>query len=179
MDEIRTTKIQVAGRQLDAAIGMLFADGDLVAAHTLAGAAAKILSDLEPDQSSDRHAQQVVGGEATYRDVARAAQNLLKDVNPNPDVTRAFSANETVALISAAILNLYELGGRITIPQSVFHLWLLACRFDALDESFQHREMIKAEFGNLARRTWHYQIAMGRVALEKGNAIARGAASGG
>lgn len=175
MDEIRSTKLQVASRQLDAAIGILFAGGDLVAAHTLAGAASGILSNLEPDQSADRHAQQVVGGEATYRDIARAAQKLLKDVNPDPDVTRAFSAAETAALISAAIVDLYDLGGRITIPQSVFHLWLVACHLDALDESFQHREMLKAEFGKLTRRTWHYQIAAGRVALEKANAIASAA----
>lgn len=171
MDENRNTKLEVAGRQLDAAIGILFAGGDLVAAHTLAGAASSLLSRVEPDPSSDRHTQQVAGGEATYRDVARTARSLLKNANPDPDVTRALSPPETVALISAAILRLYELGGRITVAHSVFHLWLVACHFDALDESFQHRAMIKAEFGNLSRRTWEYQIAMGSVALNKATAI--------
>ena len=172
MDKIDNTKIQAACRQLDAAIGILFANGDLVAVHTLAGAASRILSALEPNQSSDRHTQQVTGGEATYREIVRATQDLLKDANLDPDVTREFSPADTVALIAAAILTVYERVGAITIPQSVFNLWLLACHFDALDETFGRREMLKAEFGNLARRTWHYQIAMGRVALEKAQSIA-------
>src|SRR5690606_8411696 len=106
-----------------------------------------------------------------YREVTSAVRNLPSTANPDPDLTRAFTTADTAALISATILTFDERGGPITIVQSMFHMWYLACHFDSLDESFRHREMIRAEFGNLARRTWSYQTARGRMAIEKALAI--------
>lgn len=170
MDETELRKIQIASRQLDTAIGLLFAGGDIVGVHTLAAAASKNLSELGPP-SSDRQAQAIDHpGAASYRDVARAVRNLPQTANPDPEVVRDFTTADSAALISATILRFDERGGPITIAQSLFHIWYLACHFDSLDESFPQREMIKAEFGNLGRRTWSYQIAMGRVALEKAQA---------
>lgn len=176
MDETERKKMHIASRQLDSAIGFLFAGGDIIGVHTLAAAAAKIFSEVEP-QASDAQTQADHPGAATYREVANAVRNLPSTTNPDPDLTRAFTTADTAALLAGTILTFDERGGPITIAQSLFHMWYLACHFDALDQSFRQREMIRAEFGNLGRRTWPYQIAAGRVALEK--AYAAGAARAG
>jgi hypothetical protein len=46
VDTIEVSKIEAANRQLDAAIELLFSDGDPIAVHTLAGAASGLAADL-------------------------------------------------------------------------------------------------------------------------------------
>ena len=46
VDTVAVNKLEAATRQLDAAIRLLFAGEDIVAVHTLAGAASAVLTNL-------------------------------------------------------------------------------------------------------------------------------------
>jgi hypothetical protein len=167
MDTVTITKTAAASRQLDAAIRLLFSGGDILAVHTLAGAASHIISDLNdqtrPDASWDKVAQTVCGLDAkTYFKIMRATQNFLKHADRDADVTHEFTVSDTLALIASAVFNFCELtSGQLTIPQSVFQLWHLACNLDVLDQSFEHRALIKSAFKDLSRRTPEYRLSVG------------------
>jgi hypothetical protein len=66
MTIINISKLEAARRQISVSIDLLFNDGDLVAAHTLAGAASVILFDLmehqKPGQSIERQTSSIDGG---------------------------------------------------------------------------------------------------------------------
>jgi hypothetical protein len=170
VDTIRITKIDAASRQLDAGIRLLFHGGDIVAVHTLAGAASHIISDLietaKLDRSWDLAAQKVCSIDAkTYFRIMRSTQNFLKHAKTDPHDEHEFAASDTSAIMASAVFNLAELAGRLTIPQSVFQLWHLACNLDVLSEEFEHYQMIRSVFGNLTRRTPEYRLAVGRREL--------------
>lgn len=60
IETVTLTKLDAARRQLGVAIQMIFGGGDIVATHTLVGAASNIISDLvrlkRPDRSWDTRA---------------------------------------------------------------------------------------------------------------------------
>lgn len=82
MDTTKVSKIDAASRQLDAGIRLLFSDGDIIAVHTLAGAASKITSDLVEklalDKSWDKAAQIVNDlSSAEYFRIVRDVMNVV------------------------------------------------------------------------------------------------------
>lgn len=80
---VRVNKIEAASRQLDVAIRLLFNGEDIVAVHTLVGAASRLASDLiakvDSKKSWDIAAQEVCRIDPqTYRKIMRATRNFLK-----------------------------------------------------------------------------------------------------
>lgn len=169
MDTVKIGKLEAASRQFDVAIKLLFAGEDILAVHTLAGASANILSDLvefrAPAKSWDRQAQDVVRIDAkTYFNIARKTQNFLKHADRDPDGELEFSVTDTTAVMMAAAMNLAELQ-MLTIPQSVFQLWWLACNLDVVEPGSEIRAVVKTRIGKLDRRTLSYQLSVGRERL--------------
>jgi hypothetical protein len=170
-DSIRIGKLEAASRQLDAAIRLLFAGEDIVAVHTLAGAASGVLTDLvehrAPDKSWDTFARDANKLDpTTYRAIKNRTQNFLKHADRDPDGEHEFPTAETTAIIMNAVMNIGELAGPLNMTQSVYQLWFLACNIDVLPSDAEIRPYAKNEFGNLSRRTMTYRLSVGRRVLD-------------
>ena len=79
----KITKLEAAGRQLDSAIRMFFANEDILAVHTVARAAFRILYDItkegEANVALDAHIKKV--GEKRFNEET----NFLKHADRDPD----------------------------------------------------------------------------------------------
>jgi hypothetical protein len=168
MDEIRIDKLSAASRQIDAAVRLLFSGEDMVAVHTLAGAASTILSDLiearTPAKSWDKIAQAAAGLDArTYFAIMRRTQNFLKHAKDDPDGIHEFLATDTAGLLMWAIMNLVAMQA-LTREQQVFQLWFIACHLDHFEAS-DIASVARRLFKNLSRRSMAYRVAVGRRVL--------------
>jgi hypothetical protein len=164
-------KLDAAARQLNVAVRLFFAAQDLIAVHTLVGAASVILSDLveirKPDDSWDRNGQLAnhLSPKIYYR-IARKTQSFFKHATFDPNETLDFETTETEGLIICAILNCGELQ-QLSIEMSVFQLWYLATRADVLGDDYPYvKESLELFPGTRGLRR-EEQIALGRKVLEK------------
>lgn len=167
---MRITKAEAARRQLDVAIALLFTKEDLVAVHTLTGAAAEIASELR--QSADApepwsfKTPMVCGlDENEYFSIMRSTRDYLGSAKSEAFSIEDFSVPDTIALIAQTNFALGELSLRLSVSQSIFQLWFLACQLDSLSPSFEHAARIRAIFGNISRRTMNYRLSVGRRVL--------------
>jgi hypothetical protein len=134
------TKIEVARCQLNTAIRLFFSNQDPVSAHTLAGAASVIFSDLVeisyPDKSWDKHAQLVnkLSAKAYYQ-IAREAQNFFKHARSDPEGKLDFKETDTETIMMFGALNCGELQ-TLSTEMSVFQLWYLAARANVFGTDF-------------------------------------------
>lgn len=172
MDTVQITKKEAASRQLDAAIQLLFAGGDIVAVHTLAGVGSLIASDLiqleQPGKSWDLSTQEISHpSQRSYFQLMRATQNILEHPEVDPDSTHEFAISDTLALLATAVFKVAKLTGELTTPQAVYQIWYAACNLDALGASFEHRAVVKQAIGDLSKRTISYRLAVGRRELRE------------
>jgi len=172
MDTVKITEKEAASRQLDAAIQLLFAGGDIVAVHTLAGAGSRTASDLiqleQPDEPWDLSTQEISYPiQKSYFELMIATQDISKRANVDPDSTHEFAISDTLALLASAVFDLAKLTGELTTPQAVYQIWYAACNFDALDPSFEHYAVVKKVMGDQSKRTISYQLAVGRRELRE------------
>lgn len=172
MGTVRITKKEAASRQLDAAIQLLFAGGDIVAVHTLAGAGSRIASDLiqleQPEKSWDLSTQKISDPtQRSYFQLMSATQHIFKQVDVDADGTHEFAISDTLALLATAVFEMAKLTGGLTTPQAVYQIWYAACNLDALGRSFEHHAVVKQVIGDLSKRTISYQLAVGRRELRE------------
>ena len=169
METVKMTKKEAASRQLDAAIQLLFAGGDIVAVHTLACAGSRIASDLiqveQPGKSWEVEITDPT--QRSYFQLMHATQNILKQADVDLDNTHEFAISDTLAILAKSVFNLAELTGGLTTPQAVFQIWYAACNLDALGPSFEHYAIVKRVIGDLSKRTISYQLAVGRRELRE------------
>ena len=74
--------------------------------------------------------------------------------------------------LSQAVTDMIALIGRPSVRQAFFETWCLACNLDAAEIPTENRELIKATFGNLTRRSPEYSLSVGRRLLAE--VIAKG-----
>jgi hypothetical protein len=170
VDTVKVTKVEAASRQLDAAIRLLFNGGDVVAVHTLAGAASIVISDLlnrsDPERSWDKAAQEVMGlTRGQYLAIVRRTQNFLKHADRDADAVQEFPISDTECTIFWAVMNMGELPRLLTMEQSVFQLWFLASNSDVLELSSPLHRIAVGLFGNLAKRSRPDRLAVGLAHL--------------
>jgi hypothetical protein len=144
---MRLNKEEVAVRQLDSAIRLLFQGGDVVSVHTLACAAANVLRDILKSQGNKGWHDAIIenhpGIEQEIRQVLARAQNFFKHADRDAEEELDFDENSNDEIILVATLEYGELltlgapSGRttITIPMSVFQLWYVAKNPTVLLES--------------------------------------------
>jgi hypothetical protein len=136
---MRLDKEEVAVRQLDSAIRLLFDGGDVVSVHTLACAAANVLRDILRAQGGTAWHDAIIashpGIEQEIRQTLARAQNFFKHANRDPEEELDFDENnndETIIVATLEYGELLRLGAApsrrtvITIPMSVFQLWYFA-----------------------------------------------------
>jgi hypothetical protein len=135
---MRLNKEEVAVRQLDSAIRLLFEGGDIGSVHTLACAAANVLRDIRRSQGGKAWHDAIIashpGIEQDIRQTLARAQNFFKHADRDAIEELDFDENANDGIIIVATLEYGELlrlgapSGRttITIPMSVFQLWYCA-----------------------------------------------------
>lgn len=163
------TKLDAARRQLWVAVKLLFDGADPVAVHTLVGAASAIISDLveqqHPAASWDKFAQQANNiTPSLYFQVMRKPQNFLKHARDDAAETFDFDPTETESVAFWAVMNLGNFGP-LTLEESVFQLWYLACHAPSLDSGIELYERVLEVFGDLRSSTRAVRIATGKRVL--------------
>ncbi len=170
MDEhIHISKLQAAQRQLDAAIRLLFDDGDPVAVHTLVGAASVIITDLiekhHPDKSWDKFAQEANKITASeYFQVMRKPQNFLKHARNDAEATLDFDPKDTESVAFWAVMNLGNFGS-LSMEASVLQLWYLACHAPTLDPNTEPYNRALEVFGDLRNKPRAQRLAVAKRIL--------------
>ncbi|OGT83229.1 MAG: hypothetical protein A3H91_15115 [Gammaproteobacteria bacterium RIFCSPLOWO2_02_FULL_61_13] len=174
---IKVGKLDAARRQLRAAIHNIFHGGDPIVAHTLLGAASIILTYLVehrvPEKSWDRFAQDANAlAPGDYFNIMRKAQNFLKHAKNDPDGSLDLNPTDTESLAFFAVMNTGELLshgglGQLSMDESVFQLWYIACHSLKLEGAADpFKEALKV-FGDLRNAARTDRIAAGRRVLKE------------
>ncbi|WP_285430022.1 hypothetical protein [Pseudomonas sp. fls2-241-R2A-110] len=167
---LSVSKIEVAQRQLNIAIRMLFANDDPIAVHTLVGAASLILSDLVekrfPDESWDKLVQGAIGLSPTeYFSIMRKAQNWFKHAKSDPDEIFEFDPEDTDALAFWAVMN-SSLLEDLSTEAMIFRIWFIALQEPAESQEAESR-VAKQLFGNLWEKSRVERLMAGAVVLRE------------
>jgi hypothetical protein len=105
---MRLNKEEVAVRQLDSAIRLLFAGGDVVSVHTLACAAANVLRDMLRSQGNKAWHDAIIeshpGMEQEVRQTLARAQNFFKHADRDAEEELDFDENGNDGIILVATL---------------------------------------------------------------------------
>lgn len=127
-------KIDAAGRQLDTAIDLYFANGDSLAVHTLAYASFKVLFDLYPHRNGDGFAKQIddmIAAEG-WRAMSGPA-NFMKHADRDPDaVLDAHHPDQAMTIIGLATLLYRRIAGDFTPKMRAFDFWAEEDGYEAL-----------------------------------------------
>ena len=133
---IKLTKIEAARRQIEAAIRVLFADDDPIAAHTLAAAGSQIVRDLCEAAN--------VAGFQEFKDWIKPeylkdywrkyneSASFLKHAERDGSAVYDFKPEETEYLLLFAVKWYHDLGNAMTPTMVVFLTWFGACHPDII-----------------------------------------------
>ncbi|WP_413436946.1 hypothetical protein ACFDAU_10860 [Sulfuriferula sp. GW1] len=168
-DRFELSKLDAARRQLTVAIRLLFDGVDPVAVHTLVGAASIIISDLvdqlHPDKSWDKFAQDANGISAPeYFNVMRKPQNFLKHARTDASETFQFDPIETESVVFWTVMNSGNFGP-LSVEESVFQLWFLACHAPTLERSIEPYQVAVELFGDIRGLPRAARLAEGKRVL--------------
>jgi hypothetical protein len=166
---LRLSKLEVAQRQLNVAIRLLFANDDPVAVHTLVGAASTIFSDLvevhHPSESWDKHAQEAnsLTPKAYFR-IMRKAQNWFKHATDDPDSVLDFDPIQTDSVIFGAVMNAFKLAP-LSNEAAIYAMWYITLQ-QSLGDLFQaDLRLANDPFGDLRSKTRLERLNAGQRAL--------------
>lgn len=120
--DMQITKLEAARRQLDAAIGLYFNDGDAIAIHTLVGAAHILLTDLSKAAEQESLFQRYIRPEkrAEVERAIRRPQNFFKhaDKGTHEDILE-FDPHGTELMLFIEVETYRGLVGSVTDPMTV------------------------------------------------------------
>lgn len=128
------TKIEAARRQLEVASRLFVSQGDLLAVHTLCGAAEEILGAL-CERSGKIHAFERMRAEAEARfgrqvkpqelsSLVNASRNALKHAHIPTEDTLQYDPDHAIGMLFRALVNYQVLTGALTAPmeEALSHL---------------------------------------------------------
>ena len=187
---VKLDKEQVASRQLDAAIELIFAGGDIVSVHTLAAASSAVFADLLHAKGRKAWRDEIVecfpGQEEEIKRVLRKAQNFFKHANKDPDAVLEFDEATNDETIIIATLEYGELltldknnDKKLTVPMSIFQMWYFAKAPEALLLSPEKMgqnivDQAQALFPNLKEFPRFHQLSLGAKAIAERRAKKKG-----
>ncbi|HNC84957.1 MAG TPA: hypothetical protein PK999_18030 [Nitrospira sp.] len=127
-DELVLSKMDVATRQLNAAIRMLFFGADVVALHTVTAAAHEVLRNLASHEGIVKSVKDSpLIAESKRAEFIRAVnlpQNFFKHAEKDPKGKIAFRYNGSFLFILDAVLLFVTLGQELTYEMKVFLVWI-------------------------------------------------------
>ena len=136
----RITKLDAARRQLSVAIRLLLEDKDMLAVHTLVGAAHAVLERIALGGKS-RNTRKKLKDNIFVRNDCRLAftrhvneaRNFLKHADRDSGDTHEFNPNNTAYWLCDAVWMLHQATGRWGKEGTVFIGWFMLAHPDVLD----------------------------------------------
>jgi hypothetical protein len=137
MTKIRVNKMDVARRQLDAAIRMTFQGEDPVAIHSIADAAHKIIRNIcesRHDITSYSRIKDIVrpGHMREFWAAVNRSGNFFKHADKDTNAIHEMDEEETDFAIFFAALWYHDLGFSLTPEMKVFMWWVAMCHPEML-----------------------------------------------
>lgn len=159
-------KMEAATRQLDIAIGLLFAAQDPLAIRTLAGAANELLADLvERNEVGDSWRSKLIAGSGLSRrngmKILNLTQNFLKHADRDPDSELELDEEENDHLIFVATLECGQLGHPLSMDMQLFQIWYLAMYPEKIGETTEPVLKSRAAFSDLSMLTRQEKLRSG------------------
>ena len=169
---VSCAKPDAALRQVNAAIDLLFKDGDPLAVRTLAAAGQGILADLlehkSPGQSWRSHMLDSSGlTRKAAQKLMNAAQNFLKHADLDPTATLSFDEEENDHLLFMATLECGSLGHKLSLPMQAFQIWYLAAHPSSIGHESEVVVKSKQAFPHLESLPRRQQLACGFAFLRE------------
>lgn len=166
------TKVEAAQRQLDCAIRLYFTADDILAAHTLAHAAFRILFDVYPKQRGDGFASKLdqLIAELGWRDFNRIP-NFLKHADTDFGQVLADHSPHSVEMTIgfAAVLH-HRLLGHMTPEMRAFDTWVHVLNPEIFelpsDSDPDFDRQFRKSVDDVKRQPRHVQFALGLGLLE-------------
>lgn len=170
--EIACDKSSAAVRQLDVAIGLLFADGDPLAVRTLAGAAYGIIADLaENRESGSSWRTKIVRGSGLSEKeglrVLNAAQNYLKHADKDAEKILSFDEEENDDLIFVASIECGLIGQKLPLSMQAYQIWYLAMYPDHIGHKTAPVMIALEAFPGLSEKGRTEQLSLGHKFLNQ------------
>lgn len=134
---MKLNKEQVAARQLDTAIWLMFNGKDIVSAHTLASASATVFRDLFSTSSEETWREKIIecypGEKKDAIRILNNSRNFFNHADKDPDDELEFNETDCDETIMVATLEYGELmrlkktaNKKITTQMAVSQLWYIA-----------------------------------------------------
>lgn len=180
---MKFNKEQVAARQLDTAIWLMFNQKDIVSVHTLASASLAVFSDLLVASGENSWRERIIegypGGKKEANRLLNKAANFFKHADKDPNKELEFNETDSDEAIIVATLEYGELmqaektaNKKITTPMAVFQLWYFAKAPDLLLNSsneegrniVKHAQSLFPKLRSLSRVD---QLSLGANILDK------------
>jgi len=175
---MKLNKRNVAIRQLDSAIRLLFNAGDVVSVHTLASAASTIFRNLLTAAGQETWRAAIIDGypgrEKDAIELLNRAQNFFKHADVDPDGELDFDESENDQVIIVATMEYGKLIERektkLSPPMSMFQMWYFA-KDPRLFENIENQsvraivETSQKLFPELIKFPRFQQLAIGSQAL--------------
>lgn len=131
------TKREAALRQLGQAIRLFFREGDMLAIHTLTGAAFQVLADLGKAVGvvSVVRSEQMINPERLreWINALNSTQNFLKHADQDRDSTHRYVEEGTILFIFEAVELARRLGEEVERERLAFSVWFAMSFPDIMD----------------------------------------------
>ena len=171
MNETRITKLQVAQRQIDAGIWMLFRNDDPVAIHTVAMAALRILRDLVKQRGLEHPVDSMIrpGKEKEFWCGVSSFANFFKHADRDPDdISDGFREEVNDAVLLLAAFTYYDfLGCQRTEEMEAITAWYITLHPNVLSQdvnpAMQALVLASGEIRSLPREQ---QLTIGLMVLK-------------
>lgn len=171
MNERGITKVQAAGRQIDAAIRMHFRQEDPLAVHTLAMAGFQVLRDLAQNRGLEHAVDSMIrpGKEARFWGAVNARANFLKHADRDPqDILTSFPELENDPRLMIASSYYELLGNPLTVAMRVLWVWYGSIHPDVLSEAASPAMLAGfSSVSDIQHLPRDEQLATGSLFLEK------------
>ncbi len=168
---MRVLKLEVAARQLDAAICTFFDAGDPVVIHSLAASAANIFSDVAEHRNVGVSWRTYLQNDnnltvAELKSILHRSWNFFKHADRDPDAELEFEEIDSEHLMFLAILDAGTLCP-ISCPMQAFQLWYIAAYPDNFPSSEPVFEKAASLFPNLPNLEKWVSVLHGRAFLNE------------
>lgn len=134
------TKVEAAHRQLRAAIRLFFNGGDMLAVHTITGAAFQLFADIGKVSGvvSRYRSDHVIRSETLkeWNTALNMTQNFLKHADRDVDSSLNYSEEATILFLYEAV----ELSGRVSPGDAkeytAFNIWFISSFPEMIEPAF-------------------------------------------
>lgn len=168
--KIKYNKAEVASKQLDVAINLLFTDQDAIAVRSLASSAHSIFFDLveNKEKNSSWKSKAIKNGINNYSltkkeaiHILNSAYNFLKHADTDPESELEFDQEENDHVIFFATLECGELGHELSILMQKYQIWYLAMYPNKIDKEIEHTNAITHIFPGIQELSREASLSKG------------------